>query len=46
MQLFNDKLGPNKPLNIIVGYRDLKLEFAKADIEDKPNVKMSMTITL
>lgn len=46
MQLFKDKLGSNKPLNIIVGYKDLKLHLAKADVEDIPNIKMKMTLTL
>lgn len=46
MELFRDKVGANKPLNIIVGYKDLKLTLAKADKEDQPNIKMKMTLTL
>jgi len=44
--LFRDKVGANKPLNIIIGYRDLRLTLANANSEDKSNVMMKMTITM
>jgi len=46
MQVFRDKVGANKPLNIIVGYKDLTLNLAKAKSENNPNMMMKMTITL
>lgn len=34
MQLFRDKVGGDKPLNIIIGYKDLKLQLDNANHED------------
>tara|TARA_B110000285_G_C14682090_1_gene405173 strand:- start:164 stop:355 length:192 start_codon:yes stop_codon:yes gene_type:complete len=47
MQVFRDKVGADKPLNIIVGYKDLKVKLANGSAsEDKANVMTTMTITL
>lgn len=55
MELFRDKIGADKPLNIIVGYKDLKLKHQasglfQSDGSDRshnaPNMMMTMTITL
>jgi hypothetical protein len=46
MEVFRDKIGANKPLNIIVGYKDLKLNLANSEKDDRPNIMMKMTITI
>jgi len=46
MQLFRDKVGANKPLNIIIGFRDLKLKLVNSEHFDKSNIEMKMIITM